>query len=513
MVFPILENNEDKVAVISYQVSWPGYDPMYEHNPGPVNARVAYYGVRGVPNTVMDGFGPGGSLDIVSQANINVAANKVAPFDLDLQVDPTIGFDGLTIELGVTANRSVSGNLVAHVVIVEEGVHFNSPPGTNGEKDFHFVMKEMLPTSRGTSLDSDWTAGKSTSISFDYNFENFYNWQEAAVVVFIQNDTNKEVLQAAYWSPSFEPNPGDDVLIQAASTAGNFDAEVDVVCGGQANPVIRVMNSGVNPLTSFDVSYNVNGSANSNYTWTGNLGTFEVTEVELPEITFPIQIVGEMNVDVNMPNGNQDNYPDNGKIFTEFLIAPNTTSKSTFEIKPVIRPADLSFKIYDAAGNVILEDGPLSSRTAQRYDLTLNDNECYRIAVDNKYPSINGTYKLLDENGDVLINEIVQGVSIFESDFGTFTSVSTQDFTEVSEWTITPNPAFNNTSLNILVADALNLDIIFTDLIGKVVYQQNLRAHEGMNKVNMDLSSLERGIYLVSLMSGDKVSTKKLVVR
>lgn len=51
----ILDANPDKIVAIKYQTSWPGVDPMNAANPTDVAARVQYYTVTGVPNSVMDG--------------------------------------------------------------------------------------------------------------------------------------------------------------------------------------------------------------------------------------------------------------------------------------------------------------------------------------------------------------------------------------------------------------------------------------------------------------------------
>ncbi len=513
VIFPILEANHDKVAVISYQVSWPGYDPMNEHNSGEVATRVSYYGVRGVPNSCMDGTGPAGSIGLLTQSNIDIAAAQPAPFDLDLQVEPTIDFNGLTIDLGITANTNTSGAYAAHVVVVEERVNFTTPPGSNGEREFHYVMKKMLPTSRGTVLDADWTAGKSTSLNFDYEFENFYNWREAGVVVFIQNNNNKQIVQARYWEPDFEANEGDDVLVRAASVSGQFSEDFDVLCGGTATPKVRVMNSGKTNLTSFEVEYDVNGSASKTYSWSGNLGSFEETEVELPSIDFPVQIIGEMNVNVNQPNGNTDEYPENGELLSEFVIAPNTTTTAKFEIRPVIRPADLSFKIYNSAGDVILEDGPFTSRTTYSYDLNLGENECYEIEIRNNYTSVNGTYKILDEKDLTVLASTIQGQGFHRSEFGTYNSVSNNDLTKVSDWTISPNPVSDRLNLNMEVEKAFEMEVTVTDLLGKVVLSRDLTATVGSQSSTFAVDHLQNGVYLVSLREGSKVSTKKFIKR
>lgn len=512
IVFPILEANHDKVAVLAYQVSWPGYDPMNEHNPGEVQTRVSYYGVRGVPNSVLDGVGPEGSTGLLTQQNIDLAAAKNSPFDLDLQVEPNISFSGLEIDLGITANSDVSGALVAHVVVVEDEIDFGRvPPGTNGETVFHYVMKKMLPTARGTTLATDWTAGQTDDLSFSYEFENFYDWQHAGVVVFIQNNNNKRVLQAQYWEPSFEANEGDDVLIQKASASGDLNAEFDVVCGGTTNPKIVVMNSGKNTLNSFDVEYSVNGSAAQSYTWNGTLATFSEMEVDLPSIDFPIQLVGELDVNVKQPNGQTDQYPENGELLSEFLLAPTSSTTAQFEIRPLIRPGDVSFKIRNSEGDVILEDGPFSQRTAQTYDLTLEKDECYEIEVRNQYTSVNGTYKIRDDQGQIVVSETIFGQGFQRTDFGTYNSVSSRDLNEIAQWTVAPNPAVDRLNLDIDIDTNLELEIRVSDLIGKTLMVRSMQAIEGNNTASLEVADLKPGIYFVSLMNGDRLSTKKFV--
>ena len=51
----LLQENTDIATSIKYQVWWPGYDPMYEHNTSDVDTRVDYYGITGVPHALMDG--------------------------------------------------------------------------------------------------------------------------------------------------------------------------------------------------------------------------------------------------------------------------------------------------------------------------------------------------------------------------------------------------------------------------------------------------------------------------
>lgn len=510
IIFPIIEANHDRVATISYQVSWPGEDPMNKHNPSEVRNRVTYYGVQGVPGTSLNGNLGASSLSTVTQANIDAVKVQPASFDLDLQVEPYVNFQGLDIEFTMNASANVSGNLVAHVVVVEDRVNFSSPPGTNGEKEFHYVMKKMLPNSRGTDISSDWTAGQSEKLTFSYEFENFYDWQQAGVVAFIQDDNTKQIMQAVYWEPHFEANEGDDVLVSAASVSGNLNADFDIVCGGQASPKVAIMNSGETSLTSAKIEYSINGSATSSYTWSGNLSSFSETVVQLPEITFPIDFVGEMDVFVSQPNGNADNYPDNGKLVSAFALSPNSTTKAVFQIKPLVRPNDLSFRILNSSGDVIVEDGPFSQRTEQEYELNLNENECYTIEINNSYASINGSYRIEDESGRRVVSGTISNQGISKEEFGTFVAVSADDLASVNEWSVSPNPFVSELKIDVDFNTQVELDVIVTDLLGATVHSDVLQGDKSQS-MKLDLSNLNSGVYFVTLRNGNELSTKKVI--
>jgi len=67
----VLEANTTKIIGLKYQVWWPGYDPMYNHNKSEVNTRVAYYAVNGVPNARLDGTNNAGAPSGITQSVID----------------------------------------------------------------------------------------------------------------------------------------------------------------------------------------------------------------------------------------------------------------------------------------------------------------------------------------------------------------------------------------------------------------------------------------------------------
>ena len=95
----LLDANATKVVALKYQTSWPGVDPMNAANPTEAAARVQYYNVTGVPNSVMDGSGPGSPGTIVTTSTINNRYNTAAPLNISASHQWTAGYD--SIQIGV----------------------------------------------------------------------------------------------------------------------------------------------------------------------------------------------------------------------------------------------------------------------------------------------------------------------------------------------------------------------------------------------------------------------------
>jgi hypothetical protein len=72
---------------------------------------------------------------------------------------------------------------------------------------------------------------------------------------------------------------------------------------------------------------------------------------------------------------------------------------------------------------------------------------------------------------------------------------------------IYPNP--NNGQFTITNSQEMT-EIIITDLQGKVIYNSN---NIGLNKVNVELNNLERGMYMINVQTNDGMITKTVTVQ
>jgi hypothetical protein len=302
----LLDANNTKVVALKYQTSWPGVDPMNAANPTEAAARVQYYNVTGVPNSVMDGSGPGSPGTIVTTSTINNRYNTAAPLNITASHQWTAGYDSIQIDVFV-ANAGTStvvsggaGSLKLHVAIVEEEINYPSAPGSNGETVFYQVMRKMVPNQNGTTLADTWNAGQTQMFSFKVAAPIYLaKLSETAIVAFIQDNQNKNVLNATKTVPSVI-----GVLPDLGLT--NFTAATSGLCDGTSTPSITFKNDGSMPVTSAILSYSINGGIPVNQSWTGNLAVGSSTTVNFTQVLMPTgtnSIVGM----VSAPNGTGDN--------------------------------------------------------------------------------------------------------------------------------------------------------------------------------------------------------------
>lgn len=280
----LLNENHTKIVSIKYQTDWPGTDPMNLQNPNPVSTRVSYYGVTGVPSARMDGgAGYSGSPASMTQNQINARYNVVSPFTIDVDYHFTPAQDSIICHAHVVCTQAVTGPLVAHMVVIERAIYFNTAPGSNGEKEFEGVMKQMLPTDAGTTLNTTWNVGDSTDLTYSWAVKSItaggtiYDFNQLACVAFIQNETTKQVMQTGYAPPSIANDAGITAVTNVKA----------VQCINDIQPSVSVHNySAVASLTSFDLVYSIDGGADQTISVTGaSLGAEEDTVIALPMIT------------------------------------------------------------------------------------------------------------------------------------------------------------------------------------------------------------------------------------
>ncbi len=213
---PFMDAHPDDIAVIKYQMSWPSPgDPYYTEEGG---VRRFYYGVSGVPALIGGGLWAGASSTGLNNSYA-YESSRVAFFSMSSNFE----IDGDNIEVEVGIMPYISANMRVHIVVIEKLTTENT--GSNGETEFKHVMMKMLPDAEGTLV--NFTNGVTSTLneSFDMSSTFVEEMSDLAVVVFIQDNSTKKVMQAInsteggigvdetlLQSVSIYPNPSDGIL-------------------------------------------------------------------------------------------------------------------------------------------------------------------------------------------------------------------------------------------------------------------------------------------------------------
>ncbi len=199
--------NPNKWVCVKYQMSWPGAgDPYYTAEGG---VRRTFYGVNSVPRQEIDG-GYDGNSSGVTQADFDAA--YAIPAFMTISADLTRGGNIVTVNYTITPKIDYPSNAKLYIAIVETVTHNNV--GSNGEKEFHWVMKKMLPNAAGTAI--ALTANTPVTNTIAYTFKGNYrlpananspinhaiensveDFNNLLAVVWVQNSTTGEIYQSA----------------------------------------------------------------------------------------------------------------------------------------------------------------------------------------------------------------------------------------------------------------------------------------------------------------------------
>lgn len=528
----LLEANPDNVVTISYQVWWPGFDPMYEDNEADVDVRVPYYGIQGAPTAVINGMTPDGDtpgFDAAwyagapggySQEIIDDMAAIPASFEIGITYDYSP--EGINVEATATCTQDVSGgDLRLHVVVVEKHIYFDSAPGSNGEDEFYRVMKKMLPSAAGLEMAGSYSVGESMVSAQSWDLSTVYDMDEVAVIAFVQDNDTKEVLQAAI---------ADDGVFAAlyVSDAAAINAEdPGTLCSSVVNPMVEIRNHGSETMTSLDINYDVNGTTGT-YNWTGSLAFYEAEMVELGDIDFTQEANNSVEVTLENPNGNSDENAANDNLDYPVTIADETTTFVTVTLLLDDYPAETSWEFTDENGDVVEDGGPYAAGQANEEvvaEVQMGDLGCYKFQIMDSYGDglngaawggDNGNYTVSGSDGVVILSG--GGAEQWSEENTRFSATSfvsgIEDVLATASFNLFPNPTAGNLSVELELLSAQKVTIDVYDMVGKIVYSEDFGTMSaGYSLKALDVNQLNTGVYMMNVNVGESSIVSKFVVR
>ncbi len=221
----------DSVVVIGYHSS--SSDPFYTATAA---ARMSYYGVTGYPTVVLDGSNSivgglhTGTMYPTYRQYFDYRKTVPTPLEIDLSVayDSVSRNGTLTIVVRNIGSSSVSGQL--QVALIESHIYYP----WQGMDSLQDVERTMLPNASGEAITVP--AGDSVVRTRSFSINPSWVARNCDFVVFVQNNTNREMFQGATIAVIPEPVlrfVGYQSVLPAPG--GEFDLTVGLRNIGSAN--------------------------------------------------------------------------------------------------------------------------------------------------------------------------------------------------------------------------------------------------------------------------------------
>jgi len=395
----VIHKNSSKVVSIKYQCPIPssaGPNSLYGQNSVEEGVRQTYYSVASAPMGRFEGaVSPGGtgsgSPQYFSQSHINTRYSVTSPFTMNLTHSYTANEDSLNIKCIIQASQAFTANgaLKLRIALEEKEIHFATAPGSNGEKNFHDVMRKMVPDANGTTLVSSWINTQADTFDFKIVIPSYiYDLNEIALVGFIQDDGNKNVIQAAYSAP---------ILLKCDA---DLTIDNDHFCSISTLPQVTLKNLGSAILSSAMIHFSIDNSSYDSTQWTGILASGQSINISLTSSSFPnatmshtltVYYTGLTAVIGADHNSINDQLTKHYFTSTTNYTTDFETTTSASELPPGWTLNNVDAPLWGWLGTTSAGGFGLSSKAARIYYVSYeswfaNDPSMYLGTVDELYP-------------------------------------------------------------------------------------------------------------------------------
>jgi len=314
-----------------------------------------------------------------------------------------------------------------------------------------------------------------------------------------------------------------DISIESITAA-------DEICNPKLTPTIKIKNLGSDTVTAISFTYNINGGTALTYNWAGILTPYASKSIDIPAITgFSVLVSNAITIGVVNVNGVVDqNAANNSKTKSGILKTTNNSSGASGHVFTFTQDrygSESTWKITDdATSTIVAQGGPYADLAANGVlahpvNVNFSATGCYTVTVVDAYgDGINagygaGSYQLVNAANQVVISSNGQFATGETKLFELTSLVGIEENTELSVFSLTPNPAKDNVQLSFNLNNSKEVNVSIFNSLGAVVYSQTEGVlTSGNHRINLKTSNLSSGIYYMNVKAGDNTITKKLVI-
>ncbi len=346
--------------------------------------------------------------------------------------------------------------------------------------------EDITTTTMGTFVDKTYT----------YSIPSSYNGipvdiAELEVVAFVA-ETQQKIISGNGSEPTFTGIVGNDVNLKSISS-------IPSQCKNNIGPKIKIQNISQGPLTSLNITYDINSGTPQVYNWTGNLGVMKSEEIQLPAINYAVLATNIVNV--NLPS---DSNVANNTINTTFSKSAETTNTLTLYLQTDQYGDECTWNIKNSSGIIVQSGGPYANYATLNIPISLTTSDCYTFNLLDSYGDGGGAVSLIDSNSTTVYSTNGAYGSGESRNFATLGFLNVKA-NELSGLTIYPNPT--NGILNVYSPTVV--DISISDVTGKIVFNQKNLSNDNV----LDLSHLNSGIYFAKIKSETAEKNEKIIIK
>ncbi len=312
-----------------------------------------------------------------------------------------------------------------------------------------------------------------------------------------------------------DPNNTGEIAIDQFPAAQVFNNDVRLlvsnldseVCGSNIQPVFEVENSGLDPITTLEFTYQMNNDTPVNINWNGNILTGQTAVLSSPVLSLD-NGTNTITASISLPNGIPDEFSNNNSTVSEVIKTPEYNT-NTVELELITDDFgnETTWIFEDENGNIIDQGGPYDDNVTINEILNVNDNTCYTFTINDSYGDGiccgygNGSYSLKTFDGIT----IVQGGNFEDNEITNLGINNSLDIDEFSldQILIYPNPADDIINVQ---SPAKNLYLELFDISGKLVASSSGK--------QMKVNTLPRGVYILKVYSEESKQfiSKKVII-
>jgi subtilisin-like proprotein convertase family protein len=278
------------------------------------------------------------------------------------------------------------------------------------------------------------------------------------------------------------PNDGSEFIIVPVTTAKNCRILIEPMSN-----IYYAVNS-----VPFVINYAVTTSC--------NLYTFAAPPYPIPESqtyaekTIVVPATSSEITDVNFSVGFAHTYIEDVQIE---VVSPNGTVVKLFDKSCGATDSSLLLT-YDDLGGVLTCGTTTSQAVAPSGLLSVFNGE-----------NPQGTWKLRFRDTGQGDTGTINSASITICS-GSYTRLATPSF-EIKDFVLYPNPNKGNFTIRFTSANTTGVVVVVNDMLGRKIYENKFESQGGFNE-NIQLKNVTAGVYLVSVVDGDRKGVSKIVI-